>query len=52
MKKKQKSGNENTTKKLSAFNPRYLVWVLGFGVALWGNIYLFVDKMNFPGFYY
>lgn len=36
--------NQNNIKHI-AFNPYYILWLLGFGIALWGNIYLFSEKI-------
>lgn len=41
MKNKPKKRNENSSMKFTAFNPNYIVWLLGFGFTLWGNFYFF-----------
>ncbi len=47
-KKQKKANNEKKeSKKHMAFNPYYIVWLLGFSLTLWGNIYLFVEHNKF-----
>lgn len=41
MKNKQKNIKKNTTLKATAFNPNFLIWLLGFGFTLWGNFYFY-----------
>ena len=43
MKNKQKKMNnkKNIPLKATAFNPNFLIWLLGFGFTLWGNFYFY-----------
>ena len=43
MKNKQKNvkSSEKAIKKTIAFNPNYIIWLLGFGFTLWGNFYFY-----------
>ena len=49
MNSKHKKGKqyEKNTIKYTAFNPYYIVWLLGFCFTLWGNIYLLVEENKF-----
>ena len=38
---KKKNSKKNSTLKVTAFNPNFLIWLLGFGFTLWGNFYFY-----------
>ncbi len=40
-KHKKKNSKKNSTLKVTAFNPNFLIWLLGFGFTLWGNFYFY-----------
>ena len=44
MSNKNKKSNQNDSKKYYAFNPIYILWLIGFGFALWVNIHLLLTE--------
>lgn len=40
-KQKKRNNKKNATAKIIAFNPNFLVWLLGSGFTLWGNFYFY-----------
>ena len=43
-KNKKVKSNQNDSKKYYAFNPIYILWLIGFGFALWVNIHLLLTE--------
>lgn len=41
MKNKAKKKNKNSHVKFTAFNPNFLIWLLGSAFTLWGNFYFY-----------
>ena len=48
MKNKQNKKNKHTAVKIKAFNPNFILWLIGFIVTLYGNVYLYcsINKVS------